>query len=73
MTWQHWLKGLVAAAVSGVANSITNVMVAPETFNFQSGLRKLGESAAVAGILGAALYLKQSPVPKDDFGNNITK
>lgn len=62
MTWQHWLKGLLAAFVSGAANAVSMMIVDPEHFNFgQFG--NLGEVALISGLIGAAMYLKQSPVP----------
>jgi hypothetical protein len=62
-----WIKGLVAAIVSSAANTITVMIVAPETFNLTSagGFRKIGSVALVSAIVGAAAYLKQSPVPND--------
>jgi hypothetical protein len=71
-SWKVWLKGLIAAAVSGGANGLTTGFTAmgvdPEHFNFQSRglgntLLLAGASALMASILGAAAYLKQSPVP----------
>jgi hypothetical protein len=60
-----WVKGLVAAAVGGAANSIVNIGIAPETFNFQDGLGRLAAAAGASAILSMALYLKQSPVPSE--------
>ena len=58
-----WVKGLVAAVVGGAANAVTTVIVAPDTFNFQGGLGKLGAVAGASALVSAAMYLKQSPVP----------
>ncbi len=72
MNWRVWLKGLIAATVSGGANGLTTGFTAmgvdPEHFNLQSRgigntLLLAGASALMASILGAAAYLKQSPVP----------
>jgi hypothetical protein len=63
MTWKHWLYGMVSAAISAGANSITVMIVAPETFNINEGLPKVGMVAAVAAFTGVANYLKQSPLP----------
>ena len=60
---RNWIHGLVAAVVSGAANSITVAVVDPETFNIETGLDKMLTVAAVAAIMGAAAYLKQSPLP----------
>jgi hypothetical protein len=66
-TWQGWLKGLLAAFISAAANSITTVAVDPEKFNVSSvgGIQHLLIAAGVSGLVGGALYLKQSPVPPD--------
>lgn len=58
-----WLRGLVAAAVSAGANAITVMIVEPYHFNLHDGLGKVGKVALVSAIVGAALYLKQHPVP----------
>ena len=58
-----WLHGLGAAIITGAASALTASAVAPETFNFGSGLKKLAILAAVNGITGAAAYLKNSPLP----------
>ncbi len=71
-SWKVWLKGLIAAAISGGANGLTTGFTAmgvdPEHFNLRSRgigntLLLAGTSALMASILGAAAYLKQSPVP----------
>lgn len=64
MDWTHWLKGLVAAVIGGVSNTVVAMVVAPEQFNIHE-TRKLGEMALGAGLVSAALYLKQSPVPPE--------
>jgi hypothetical protein len=66
-----WIKGLVAAAVSGGANGIVTGFAAigidPSHFNLAAGLHHTlsigGVSAAISAILGVALYLRQSPLP----------
>ena len=66
-----WLKGLVAAVVSGFANSflsalgitgaqIVGIKVA------QLDLDQLVTTTIVGGLVGLAFYLKQSPVPPGD-------
>ena len=61
-----WVRGLVAAIVGGAANAVTNLVVAPETFNIHEGLGKLGASALISALVGAALYLKEHPIWDDD-------
>ena len=55
-----WLHGLAAAAISGAANAISVYVVDPVHF---SDFTKLGKVALISAILGAAFYLKKSPVP----------
>ena len=70
-SWEIWLKGLAAAAISGGANGIVTGFAAigidPSHFNLQAGLHHTlsigGVSAAISAVLGVALYLRQSPVP----------
>lgn len=59
-----WIKGLVSAIIGGAANSVTVMIVDPESFNFDTGLQKLGAVAAISAIVSAAAYLKKSPVPE---------
>lgn len=65
-TFEPWIKGLIAAFIGGAATSVTNVMVAPDTFNFHYGFTKLWQSALASGVFSICFYLKQSPVPKSD-------
>ena len=65
MNWRIWLKGLIAAVVASAANSVSALIADPEHFNPSlAGWKNLGVVALVSAIVGAALYLKQSPVPK---------
>ena len=67
-----WLKGLLAAAIAGAANGVITgfaaVGIDPVHFNLQSGLRPTlaiaGASALMSSVIGAAAYLKQSPLPR---------
>ncbi len=61
--FQPWIKGLTSAFIAGAANAVTNVLVAPETFNFHDGINKLWQAAAASGLVAACFYLKQSPIP----------
>jgi hypothetical protein len=61
-------RGLIAAAIAAIGNSITVVIVDPTTFNlFQGGAAKVGQVALVAALVGAGLYLKEHPDPWADF------
>ena len=72
-TWQIWLKGILAAGISGGANGVITgfaaVGIDPQHFNLQAGLRSTlaiaGVSAMMSAIIGVAAYLKQSPLPKE--------
>ncbi|MDE3178917.1 MAG: hypothetical protein KGM47_10110 [Acidobacteriota bacterium] len=66
MKWQVWLKGLAAAVISSAANSVSVLLADPSHFSpgAAGGFRNLGIIALISAIVGAALYLKQSPVPK---------
>lgn len=66
MNWQHWLKGLASAVIGAAANSVTVVIVDPTNFNFSTGIGKLTTVILVSAVVSAAMYLKQSPLPKDD-------
>ena len=64
MNWKLWGRGLLAAILSAIANSVTVIIVDPTTFNlFQGGAAKLGQVALVAALVGAALYMKEHPDP----------
>lgn len=61
--WLTWLKGLISAVIGGAANSVTTMIVAPDDFNLQNGIGKLGTVAGVSALVSAAMYLKASPLP----------
>ncbi len=70
-TWEIWVRGLAAAAISGAANGIVTGFAAigidPSHFNLQDGFHHTlqigGVAAAISAVLGVALYLRQSPLP----------
>ncbi len=63
--WKHWAKGLLAAIIGGASNAVVLVVVDPQHFNF-SDLATLARVVSGTAIVSAALYLKQSPLPKDE-------
>lgn len=67
MNWRQWLRGLIGAVVNSAANSITVVIVDPINFNLQNGAGKLGTVALVSAVVGAALYLKEHPLPEEEI------
>lgn len=68
---EQWLKALWAAFIGGCATSFLTALgvTAEHMFNintvptFTPG--QLGHMVLFGGLVGAALYLKQSPVPPD--------
>lgn len=66
----HWLKGLFAAFIGGAANAFTATAIDPVAFNFGAEWRKTVTMALMSGVLMAAAYLKQSPLP--DAGDALT-
>ena len=62
-TIKKWLYGLFATAISAAANTVVAMVVAPETFNVDTGLHKVFAVAGVSALVSVANYLKQSPLP----------
>jgi len=67
-----WLKGALAAAISGAAGGVLTGFAAlgidPQHFNLQTGLGAMlhiGEAAAlINAVIGVAAYLQKSPLPE---------
>ena len=65
-----WIKALVAAVVGGISNAglaalgITGANVVGMTIP-QLDPKQFGSICVSGGLVGALLYLKQSPVPPD--------
>ena len=53
--WRNWLHGLIGAFIGSAASVVSGIAVG---ITWQ----KLGQQALVSGVVGAALYLKQSPI-----------
>lgn len=68
-----WIRGIIAAAVSGASGGILTgfaaVGIDPQHFNLQAGIGstlRIGLAAAVINaIIGVAAYLQKSPLPGD--------
>ena len=68
-----WLKGLLAAAVSGgsggVLTGVAAVGIDPQHFNLQAGvgatLRIAVAAALINAVIGVAAYLQKSPLPAE--------
>lgn len=63
MDMKHWLLGLLATFINGFASGVVLAIAAPDVFNFSAGFVKLIQTSAALGVLGAANYLKKSPLP----------
>lgn len=72
--WETWAQGLLAAFIGGgssaIVASVTVAMIDPQKFNLGSQLGHFFELAGTvfitSGVLSAASYLKQSPLPAPD-------
>jgi hypothetical protein len=68
-----WLKGLLAAAISGAAGGVLTgfaaVGIDPQHFNLQTGMgatmRIAAAAALINAVIGVAAYLQKSPLPQD--------
>lgn len=73
--FEIWLKGLLAAAISGgsggVLTGLAAVGIDPAHFNLQTGIGatlRIGlAAAAINAIIGVAAYLQKSPLPSEDM------
>ena len=71
--FELWLKGIVAAAISGGAGGILTGLAAvgidPQHFNLQTGigatLRIAAAAALINAVIGVAAYLQKSPLPTE--------
>lgn len=71
--FEIWLKGLLAAAISGgsggVLTGLAAVGIDPAHFNLQTGIGatlRIGlAAAAINAIIGVAAYLQKSPLPEE--------
>jgi hypothetical protein len=77
MNWKTWLHGLGSAFVGGGANVVATMAIDPEDFNISAGMHKVLTLWLASGLISAALYLKQSPLPqlsqgeKPDAGDTV--
>lgn len=58
-SWRIWLKALLSAVISGGASGIAGAITIPG-----ATMGSVFWAALVAGVAGAALYLKKSPMPE---------
>ncbi len=62
MNWKPWLHGLISAFIGGGANVVATIVIDPNVL--ADGMQKAGALWIASGAISAALYLKQSPLPK---------
>lgn len=65
-TFRRWSRGLLGAAINSAATAVSVVIVDPTDFNVGGGLVKLLSVMGASALVGAALYLKQHPLPEED-------
>lgn len=58
--WRIWLKALASALISGGATGLAGAVTIPG-----ATLKSVLFAAFVAGVAGAAMYLKKSPMPEE--------
>lgn len=58
-----WAKGLLQAAIGGMATTIGLIAVDPESMSLEAWPKLLG-AAAFGAILAVANYLQRSPLPE---------
>jgi len=69
-----WLKGMLAAGISGAAGGMMTGLAAvgidPAHFNLQAGIgatARIGVAAAfINAVIGVAAYLQKSPLPDQE-------
>jgi len=67
LSWKIWVKGIVAAVIGGSASAIAAAVTEPGIANgTRASWVALLRMSAVAAVLNAAAYLKQSPLPGED-------
>ena len=72
-TFHIWLKGILAAAISGAAGGVLTgfaaVGIDPQHFNLNAGIGATFKiaiaAAAINAVIGVAAYLQKSPLPND--------
>lgn len=73
VNWKAWLHGLGSAFIGGGANVVATMAIDPDDFNITTGISRVGALWMASGIVSAALYLKQSPLPQLQGENNANE
>ena len=74
LDWSTWLYGLLSGFIGGGAGAIGSafggIMTDPDHFNPSHGVHHLlvlmGWTFVFSGVITAAAYLKQSPLPPEE-------
>ncbi len=64
LDWQSWLYGLGGGVIGGAATSIVTLVGGQVVGAAAFTPRQLVTVGVISAIVNAALYLKQSPLPK---------
>jgi hypothetical protein len=62
-TTRGWIGGLISVASGAIGTAISTMIVAPQTFNFDTGTHKVIIVSAVSAIIAIGNYLARSPLP----------
>lgn len=71
---RHWLRGLAATFITGIATTFLSVLgiSGAEMVGLkvqQIDWKQAAVLSLVGGVVGAAAYLKQSPIPPEESSN----
>lgn len=68
-----WLWGLFAAFVGGSVTAVGAAVIAPGEFNINGvdGIAHLLQIMGFSGLLHGVGYMKQSPLPRLEFGDEV--
>ena len=64
--WKKWLHGLLAAVISSASTTIGAIAGSAAAGADHIDLGQVSGAAIGGAIMGAVLYLKQSPLPPDE-------
>lgn len=65
--WTLWLRGAISAFISGGAGSGANIIAdVAKDGKAEIEFKGLMITFLITGVMGLLLYLKQSPIPKDE-------
>lgn len=59
----NWIAGLISAASGAVGATLGAMVAAPETFNFETGFKKIVIVASFSAAVAVFNFLAKSPLP----------